>query len=574
VIATSAFIIACSARNRLRVRLRRLREPRYLIGALVGAAYIYFSFVARFRGSGAALRRRGRAVSPPDLAAFAATGPGLAGVLMLVLAAFGWLVPFDSGLLTFSQAEIQFLFPAPVSRRSLLLYRMLRSQIGMLFGSVIVAIASPGTGYTRLRVAIAMWLLMCTWKLYFTGVSLARARFRAADAGSRPIARVPLVLLTAAVVIVGAAVWRAIGDFPVSGFRDAVNRLVTVATTGLSSIVLWPFVAVARPLFAPWAAPYLASLVGSAAVLAAIAIWLVLTESTFEDAAEEVAARRERAAQAVPSPSRTRTFAWQLAPTGSTEAIFAWKAAVQTVRLVDRGHAARMASAFIAFAIATAAIGRRGGWADAFAAFTLLAAAFCIVLGPQAVRLDMRQDLQHLAILKTWPLHPAAILRGELLWPGVLLTGFSWILLVLAVLVPFAPLGGISAYDRVSAGMAAMVVTPALIFGQLVVQNAMAVMFPAWVPVGAQRARGLDAMGQRIIMLGGTWLVMALMLIPGVIPAAIMWYSLQGLIGSAAVVPASSIVTGVVLFEVFAATELLGPAYDRLDVLAVERAEE
>jgi hypothetical protein len=64
------------------------------------------------------------------------------------------------------------------------------------------------------------------------------------------------------------------------------------------------------------------------------------------------------------------------------------------------------------------------------------------------------------------------------------------------------------------------------------------------------------------------------MLIPGVIPAAIMWYSLQGLIGSAAVVPASSIVTGVVLFEVFAATELLGPAYDRLDVLAVERAEE
>jgi hypothetical protein len=554
--------------------MRRLREPRYLVGALVGGAYIYFSFVARFRGSGDALRRRGRAASPPDLSAFAAAGPGLSGVLMLVLAALGWLVPFDSGLLTFSRAEIQFLFPAPVSRRSLLVYRMLRSQIGMLFGSVIVATASPGTSYTRLRVAVAMWLLMCTWKLYFTGVSLARARLRAADAGSRRIARVPLVLLTAAVVIVGAAVWRTVGDSPMSGFRDAVNRLVTVATTGLSSIVLSPFVAVARPLFAPWAAPYIASLVGSAAVLAAIAIWLVLTDSTFQDAVEEVAKRREHEAQAAPSLSRTRTAAWQLAPTGSAEGIFAWKAAVQTVRLVDRGHAARMASAFIAFAIASAAIGRRGGWTDAFAAFTLLAAAFSVVLGPQAVRLDMRQDLQHLEILKTWPVHPAAVLRGELLWPGVLLTGFSWVLLVLAVLVPFAPLGGISTEARVSAGLAAIVVTPALIFGQLVVQNALAVMFPAWVPLGAQRARGLDAMGQRIILLGGTWLVMALMLIPGVIPAAIAWYTLRGLIGGAAVIPAASIVTGVVLAEVFAATALLGPVYDRLDVLAVERAEE
>ena len=45
----SLYIIVCSARNRLRVRLRRLREPRYLIGAIVGVAYLYFSFFARLR---------------------------------------------------------------------------------------------------------------------------------------------------------------------------------------------------------------------------------------------------------------------------------------------------------------------------------------------------------------------------------------------------------------------------------------------------------------------------------------------------------------------------------------------
>jgi len=33
----SLYIIVCSARNRLRVRLRRLREPRYLFGAIAGS---------------------------------------------------------------------------------------------------------------------------------------------------------------------------------------------------------------------------------------------------------------------------------------------------------------------------------------------------------------------------------------------------------------------------------------------------------------------------------------------------------------------------------------------------------
>ena len=38
MIGASLYIIGCSAKNRVRMRLRRLREPRYLIGAIVGAA--------------------------------------------------------------------------------------------------------------------------------------------------------------------------------------------------------------------------------------------------------------------------------------------------------------------------------------------------------------------------------------------------------------------------------------------------------------------------------------------------------------------------------------------------------
>ena len=61
----------------------------------------------------------------------------------MAMTALGWLLPFDSGLLDFSDAEIQFLFPAPVSRRALLIHRLIRSQIGLLFGGMIVGLTMP-----------------------------------------------------------------------------------------------------------------------------------------------------------------------------------------------------------------------------------------------------------------------------------------------------------------------------------------------------------------------------------------------------------------------------------------------
>jgi putative ABC exporter len=575
VIRTSAYIIACSARNRLRVRLRRLREPRYLIGAVVGAAYIYFSFFARFRAR-TATRRRAREAVPPtvELVALTASGPAVAGLLLMVVTALGWLVPFDSGLLAFSNPEIQFLFPAPVSRRSLLIYPMMRSQVGMLFGSLVVAVASPAaTGYTRLRVAIGIWLLMCTWKVYFTGISLARARLRAHDARLRRIAWLPLTILVTALAVVAFAVWRSLQGSAAS-VTEFLDRVGGVARDGAASVVLWPFVAVARPLFAPWPGPYLGSLIASAFVLAAVAVWVVLSDSAFQDVVEERAARKDGEKKTPAASYRLRYAGWQLATHGPPEAIFAWKAATQSIRLVDRASAIRMGVAFGAFALASVALGRRSGWSDAFAAFALAGAVFSIVLGPQAIRIDMRQDLQHLELIKTWPVSSSAIVRGQLIWPGAMLTVAAWTLIGLAFLHPLMPLGAGNPVARVSAVIAALVIAPALIFGQLAIHNGMALLFPAWVPQGAQRARGLDAMGQRIIVLGGTWLTLGVMLIPGVILAGIVWFALQSFVGAAAWVPAACIVTAAMLVEVLVATELLGPAYDRLDVTSVERSEE
>jgi hypothetical protein len=126
---------------------------------------------------------------------------------------------------------------------------------------------------------------------------------------------------------------------------------------------------------------------------------------------------------------------------------------------------------------------------------------------------------------------------------------------------------------RVSAATGAAIVAPALIFAQLTIHNGVALLFPAWVPLGMQRPRGLDAMGQRIIMLGGTWLLLAVGSLPAAIAGGIVWFALQWAIGSAALIPGALVAAVVVAIEVLLATEALGPAYERIDILAVERAE-
>jgi hypothetical protein len=90
LLSASLYIILCSARNRTRMRLRRLREPRYLIGAVVGAVYLYFSVFARMRPRGGIVRRRAEPPSGLMLDALRAGAPGAVG-LALLAAAVAWL---------------------------------------------------------------------------------------------------------------------------------------------------------------------------------------------------------------------------------------------------------------------------------------------------------------------------------------------------------------------------------------------------------------------------------------------------------------------------------------------------
>jgi hypothetical protein len=246
---------------------------------------------------------------------------------------------------------------------------------------------------------------------------------------------------------------------------------------------------------------------------------------------------------------------------------------MQTFRVIDIRLLVRLVAVLFALSVVAVSVGQRNGLLGAFAMFALTGAGFAVLLAPQAVRIDMRQDLQHLELMKTWPVRAADVVRGELLWPGALITAVAWTLIAFATILSGALFARLGTPLRVSLGLAAATLAPGLAFAQLAIHNGMALLFPAWVALGSQRARGFDAMGQRIVTLAGSWLALLVMALPGAVAGGIVWFALSLFVGSAALIPAAAVCSGLLLVEVLVMTELLGPAYERLDLLAVERPE-
>jgi hypothetical protein len=342
-------------------------------------------------------------------------------------------------------------------------------------------------------------------------------------------------------------------------------------------IALFPFVALTRPFFAPWPQPFLLALLPALAVLAAVALWVVRTDEGFEEAASEASARQAAARQArqMPLPSG-RAVGWTLGLTGSTEGLFLWKNATQVLRATTSLALLRylVPVLIIIVSATTARLSSRGaGIAVVLCAIALYITAFAVLLGPQVMRTDLRDDLRHMEVLKTWPLRAAAVIRGEILFSGTVLTGIAWLALTCATILSMAGFPRLSTAWRLSGATSVFLLTPALVFAQLTIHNAAAVLFPAWVPLGNTRPRGVDAMGQRLILFGAVLLALVIMMLPGVFVGAVLWFAFYRFVGPAIVVPGAAIALGIVLVEVLTVTEALGPAFERLDVMSIERPE-
>lgn len=121
-----------------------------------------------------------------------------------------------------------------------------------------------------------------------------------------------------------------------------------------------------------------------------------------------------------------------------------------------------------------------------------------------------------------------------------------------------------------SAWLSFMLLVPGIVPAQHTVHNAIAVFFPAWVSIGTNRPRGVDAAEQRLLLLLGNWLGLRVALITGVLVIALLSLTLRRSVGPV-VLPIGALVTTLaVCVEVWAATDWLGRAWNQLDVTSVD----
>jgi hypothetical protein len=496
-----------------------------------------------------------------------------AGALALWgLAVAVWLWPFGSKTWTFTGAEVQFFFTGPVSRRALLNYKLLRPQLGMLFGVALASLfsgAASAGGFGRWSFVLGAWLLFATIHLHVLGANLTKGSVRAPGSKGRWLAWASAAVM---MLVSGAVVGSCVVHVPALMSRslsDALRGIVAASRTGIAALALWPFAAVIAPMFAAGPTPFQRALVPALAVVAAHYWWVVTSDSQLEQAAAAAERRPTSGRRGLPTPV-VRAAPFALAPFGRLETAILWKNIILFGRYVSVAVLVRVLIPIVVLA-AVIGLNQKGG---SLAPLVLGLACFTTLLGPYSVRNDLRMDLPRLPVLKTWPISGRDLLLGELLAPSLVLSVVVWFLLAVAfALAPRWHAGPGDTLGRAAVVLAVAVLAPMLIAGQLIIQNAAVVLFPAWIATGGARARGVEAMGQKMLMLAGTLLSLAI----GVLPAATVAGGLGGLlyllVGWPAALPAAIVFAGILLGEAMLALTWLGRVLERTEPSQVEVAE-
>jgi len=545
-----------SFKNRIVARLRRLKQPRYALGGLVGIGYFFFLFFRNRRAS-VVIAHFGMNEVRLDFAA----------LVVFLLLLFAWALPSDSGGLTFSEAEIAFLFPAPLRRGQLLLYKLLRAQPQILMSALAFSLLS-GSGERF----VGFWITFTALGVYFTLVSLGRARLKLMHIGF--LARLVGTLLIFGVVVNVA--------FTKNGvfFARRMNDPTQISAL-VHSFFAQPFIRgvlyvprfFSLSVFAPNAMQMVLAW-GVLFVLTAMFFGIAsMLNVSFEEASIARSQRRnarrermqqERSGRYVRFPRLRSPF--RLAERGRPEIAILWKNVIATMRM-SLGTIIALSAVFVV--ILGLRIFVHGADAGVMSALFLGLACMLPLLGPVIFANDLRLDLSKFEMLKSYPLSGEMVVAAEIAAPLVIVSAFEiaalLCFLTTSTLAANSPFSFVNSTQAVACALIAAVPLCGL---QLLFRNAAPLLFPAWSTRPKEDVRGFAVGGQRLLMLAGNLALLAVFLIPVAIvfiPSFMVanhFFSGTPIASALMTVPASAVMAG----EVWLGIRFLGSRFDALDV--------
>ncbi len=580
------YLRVTSLKNFFGAQLRRLRQPKYLAGAVFVVLYFWF-FV--FRNLHTALGK----TNTRGMGDLTALPLGLGALAVTAILAAMWFFSSDKPGLQFTEAEIAFLFPAPLTRRILIHYKLLSTLFGSLIQSFFFSLMFNRGNFFSGRtpqLLFGWWVMLSIISLHSLGTSLTIARLveGGVQAGRR---RFLLIAgLGAVVVATGWWIWHEMPD--IANYASIFEWFGAVLNGGALHWLLWPAKLIVQPLVTVGFSQYLFALAPALLMLSAHYWWVTRMDVAFEEASIARAARfatrrAEIQAKGVfalgPKPAAGRKPPFNLSRTRWVEFAFLWKNLLSTRPYFTARNWLICAGIIVA-------IWRGCGmWLGhderavgaLFGTVGTMVAGMALVYGPLITRLDIRQDLANADILKTYPLPGWRILLGQLLTPIAILSGIVWLGLITFYLglqsgPPAARLIGWlnPATCGVFVGCCAGL-TPFLVTLLLLVPNGAAILFPGVFRIVRTPGGGLDLMGQRMIFGLGQILVLVLVLLPGAVGAGLfifISFELFHLNLAIAIPVATSIVALVFTGEIWCVLWWLGERFEKLDLSSELRA--
>jgi hypothetical protein len=559
-----AYLTWHTLRNRTWTRIRRARNPRYAISAVIGAAYFWF-FLIHNPGQ----------VSSEIGGNFNDMWVVLATIGLVAFATSWWLFGGDKTTLAFSLAETSFLFPAPLSRRAIIGYKLFRAQLTILINAAIfIFLMRRGVGYLPSGYrAISLWTLFTTLNFHRVGAALVRTSWiehKLHAWRQNLIPTLVLVVMILGVFATGLDGWaRIAGMYREKGFLETVSAARTLIETPPAKYVLWPVHALVAPVFAKTVQEWAAALPSAFLVLLLHAWWVVRTDAAFEESAIAASYERVRRIEAwksrrysAPRPEEISRTGFVMPAFGHPAIAIVWK----NLLCLRRTMQFRVFIAPLLMAVTWGWAfgndrGLMGGIAIACASF----AAVLTFFGPMLVRNDLRQDMQNLTALKTLPLSGRNVVMAEVMSSALPVAAAQYVVLIVA---------GVFALLMKDPPPMTLVVTvlavalPALVaFATLMVsvQNGAPVLMPGWVRLGPTVGGGMENLGQGVMSMGIILILVMLLLIPAAIVAGASIFFLSPF--SPAIAAFAALVTGSVTLgaETFGIFAVLGRALEKTE---------
>jgi len=443
--------------------------------------------------------------------------------------------------ITFSPAEVDFLFPAPFTRRQLLAFKIGKSLAGITFSSLLMSAAflrhAGGWG----QAVLAAFLTLIFMQLFSMAVALL-----AQSAGERAYTWGRKIVLG----VVALAI--AIPILP-SLLRGGQGGIVEVAATlrqsAIGSVVLAPLEAFGRLFTATKWFPEVAMYAGIALAINAALLWIVLRLDA--DYLEASAAKSTALHERIQRLKQGGLMgAGKVTARGSLPLLPYWRGAgpiiwrqMTSVLRSSRGMLLMLAIGAIAAGPLLMSASQENPTSK-----TIGLLAWITIMAVGWLRFDFRGDLQRMDHLKSLPTARWAVAAGQIATPTLILS-LVHILILAGVMIATkqAPVGLV------------MAVALSLPFNALLVgiENVLFLYYPVRVAVGAGDFQGF---GRQMLTLMAK---LILMLIAGGLAA------LAGLLAHTLTDSwlAAGVAAGVVL-SIIAATVVLwaGAAFGRFDV--------